>query len=79
MLIISNANSGKEDNEINQNSLALFKDSLNPVDSITNAIDLLDVVRENYSTENQDHGVWLALGVVGDSVRAAVARMTTAN
>ena len=71
--------SGKEDTAMNQNSLALFTDSPNPIDSITNAIDLLEVVRENYSTENQDHGVWLALGVVADTIRAALPRMKPAS
>ena len=63
---------------MNQNSLALFTDALNPVDAITNAIDLLEVVRENYSTENQDHGVWLQLGIVADTIRAALPRMKPA-
>ena len=60
---------------MNQNSLALFTDSPNPSDAITNAIDLLEVVRENFSTENQDHGVWLTLGIVADTIRAALPRM----
>ena len=63
----------------NQSSMALFTDSPSPVDAITNAIDLLEVVRENYSTENQDHGVWLALGVVADTIRAALPRIKSAN
>ena len=67
--------SGKEDTAMNQNSLALFTDSPNPSDAITNAIDLLEVVRENFSTENQDHGVWLTLGIVADTIRAALPRM----
>ncbi len=63
---------------MNQNSLALFTDDLNPIDAIENSLALLDVVRENYATENEDHGVWLALGVIGDSVHAAVDRMKPA-
>ena len=62
-----------------ENSLALFQDSPNPIDAITNAIDLLEVVRENFSTENQDHGTWLALGVVADTIRAALPRIKSAN
>ena len=62
-----------------ENSLALFKDSPSPADSITNAIDLLEVVRENFSTENQDHGVWLTLGIVADTIRAALPRMKPAS
>jgi hypothetical protein len=62
---------------MNQN-LALFTDAPNPVDAIENSLALLEVVRENFSVEDSHHGIWLTLGVVGDSVRAAVARMKPA-
>ena len=61
-----------------EDSLALFKDAFDPADSISNAIDLLEVVRENFSTENQDHGVWLTLGIVADTIRAALPRIKPA-
>ena len=64
---------------MNQNSLALFTDALNPVDAIENSLALLEVLRENFSVENEHHGIWLQLGIVGDSVRAAVARMKPAS
>ena len=60
-----------------ENSLALFADNT-PVDAINNSLALLDVLRENFSLETEDYGVWLQLGVVGDSVRAALARMKPA-
>lgn len=64
---------------MNQNSLVLFADALNPIDAIENSLALLDVVRENFSVEDSHHGIWLTLGVVSDSVRAAVARMKPAS
>ena len=63
---------------MNQNSLALFADNT-PIDAINNSLELLAILRENYATETQDYGVWLQLGVVGDSVRAAVAKMKPAS
>ena len=62
---------------MNQN-LALFTDAPNQVDAIENSLALLEVVRENFSVEDSHHGIWLTLGVVGDSVRSAVARMKPA-
>ena len=61
---------------MNENSLALFKDSPNPIDAINNSLALLEVLRENFSVEDSHHGIWLQLGVVGDSIRSAIARMS---
>ena len=61
---------------MNENSLALFKDSPNPIDAINNSLALLEVLRENFSVEDSHHGIWLQLGGVGDSIRSAIARMS---
>ena len=59
---------------MNEDSLALFAE-IPPADAIQNSLALLEVLRENYSLEDADHGVWLQLGIIGDSIRSAVARM----
>ena len=58
-----------------KNSLALLKDAPNPVDSIYGAMALLSVLRENYAVEESDYPVWLQIGVVIDTVAAAVERL----
>ena len=59
-----------------ENSLALFKDAPTPVASIECALSLLTTLRDHYSVEDEDHGVWLTLGIIGDSIRSAIARMS---
>lgn len=58
-----------------KNSLALFKDAPNPIDAIHGALALLSVVRENFALEDEHYPTWLQLGVVTDTIVAAVERL----
>lgn len=81
LLKIESADSGETEGyemtelTCNKHSLALFRDAGNPRDAIQGALALLSVLRENFATENEDYPTWLQLGVVADTVAAAVERM----
>jgi hypothetical protein len=62
---------------MNKNSLALMTDAP-PIDSIHGALALLSVLRENYALEDEHYPVWLQLGVVADTIRAALPRIKPA-
>ena len=55
-----------------QNSLALFTDAPNPLDSIECALALLSLLRESLSVGDEHHPAWLQIGIVTDTIQAAV-------
>lgn len=58
-----------------KNSLALFTDAPNPIDAIECALALLSLLRETFSVEDEHHPAWLQIGIVTDTIQAAVERL----
>ena len=53
---------------------ALFSDNT-PVDAINNALGMLAVVRENFASEDQHYPIWITIGAVESTIKAALQRL----
>ena len=53
---------------------ALFSDA-SPIDAINNALGILAVLRENFASEDQDYPIWITIGAVESTIKAALQRL----
>ena len=53
---------------------ALFSDNT-PVDAIHNALGMLAVVRETFASEDQHYPIWITIGAVESTIKAALQRL----